>query len=78
MRWHSITGMAWVVDTGNGPLGIYWWNPSGPHPTEQDGIRTALFRTRTEAREFLKPAKRTYPKAAVRRVSVTIQPTETA
>lgn len=29
--WDSISSCAWVIDSGRGPLGIYWWNP-GPHP----------------------------------------------
>lgn len=74
VNWTSTSTCAWVVNSGRGPLGIYWWNPRGPHAIEQDGIRTALFRTRAEARKHLQQAKRSYPKAKVQRVLVTIEP----
>ncbi len=70
---------AWAIDCNHGTpysyLGIYAFGrtPTLPH---QDGCRTALFRTREEATTALKAMKTRaphyFPKARVRRVTVTV------
>ncbi len=67
------TGKAWAIGTVEvGHLGHGWfdWLSDAPHV---HGCRTALFATRREARLALPRLKRTFPKARVVRVRVTIQ-----
>lgn len=71
------TFKAWAIDTrsdeGHGFVGRYWKFVSDPLPVHMKGCRTALFETRVEARENLPKVKRAFPKAQVKRVTVTIE-----
>jgi len=69
---------AWAINAnskeGHGLLGKYWWFENRSHiiPVFLNGYTTACFRTRKEAREALKSAKRAFPKARVERIIVEI------
>ena len=66
---------SWAINSrsheGHGFIGVGYW--SWDIPAQCDGNRTALFRTRQEARFALPRVKGAFPKAAVCRVSVTIE-----
>lgn len=72
------TTYAWAIDSrsneGHGFLGVFWFHPVLVLRPHQDGMRTALFKTRRQAREAMRIArvKRTFPKARVARVTATI------
>ena len=73
---------AWAIDTnskeGHGFIGVFWFEKQKQLPPYQDGMRTALFRTRKQAREHLllvRPKDEKYhafPKAKVVRVQIGI------
>jgi len=71
---------AWTIDTrsdeGRGFIGRYWWFSETPAsiPVHMKGCRIALFETRELAREGLARVKRSFPKAAVVKVCISIQP----
>jgi hypothetical protein len=76
---------AWAIDTrspeAHGLLGLLWFgNEPPPH---LQGCRTALFRTRREARTALetvvkpKDAYHAFPRATVVRVQVSVFPSPT-
>ena len=65
------TYRTWMISTGEGDyLGRYW--VSRPVSPWLEGHVQAAWRTRAEARAELPRARRSYPKASVRRVTVTI------
>lgn len=69
---------AWAIDSRSGEghvlLGVFWFHPGAVLKSCQDGMRTALFRTRDQARETMEcyEVKKTFPKARVVRVDVVI------
>lgn len=75
------TKKAWAIDPnsteGYGFLGIYAFDSFTKTEPWQDGLRTALFRTRDEAQAALRKMKSEhsgyFPKSTVRRVLVTIE-----
>lgn len=75
--------MAWAIDTrsdeGHGFLGVWFITPGLNVSPSQMGNTTALFKTRAEAREWVRQEKRkayqAFPKMAVVRVKVTIEAT---
>lgn len=74
----TITTKAWAIDScskeGHVFLGVFWFFPLGTLHYYQDGMRIALFRTRTAARRAMEGdrVKETYPKARVARVTIVI------
>jgi len=69
-----VRRLYWAIQTkhdGRGYIGVYWFNPSYDFPPFQ-ACRTALFKTRREAREHLPRVKIPYghPTAKVVRVEI--------
>jgi len=71
-----VRRLYWAIQTKHGGdrrgyIGVYWFNPSYDFPPFQ-ACRTALFKTRREAREHLPRVKIPYghPEAKVVRVEI--------
>ena len=64
------TYRTWMIATGEGSyIGRYWLYPVPPH---MEGHRYAAWNTRIEARAELTRVRGCFPRASVRRVTVTI------
>ena len=69
---------AWAIETGlkqRGLIGRYWWfGKTAPQlPIHLEGCRVALFTTRRIARENLPSVRRSFPKARIIHVTVTVK-----
>lgn len=74
---------AWAIDTrsdeGHGFLGIWFMDPKLRPEPFRSGNTTALFRTRAQARTWLKQKRRdtyqAFPKMAVTKVRIVVEAT---
>ena len=66
----------WAIQTEPGGrfIGKYWWFDKEPPeiPDHMDGYKAAVFPTRAKARAALPNVRRSYAKAAVRKVFVNV------
>ena len=74
------TYKAWAININSpdipGFIGKYWWNNGEPVqiPVSMEGYKSACFKTRKKATEFLKNnVRRSFPKAKVCRVNITVE-----
>jgi hypothetical protein len=72
------TFFAWALKTNekshNGFIGMYWWFEENEYiPEKLKGGQIALFETRSIARKNLPWVKKSYPKASVVKVKITVE-----